>query len=231
MTKAITTLTKDIESQNNEKFRLNSTKRIFDTQNTEKRDASHNLQMVMAGFKSSVNVNDQSDSKALIEHLKVHMNATNSTPLVGQELVGIQDGQAVKLRINLSKDMLQKLGRFQPNYDTCVQAQERFDTANAQYANTEKEYGNMDSITVKLTKVQNNIDTFTQRIEQIRTAFQSLDSEFTDYMQDQKSNNIQVLKSTSCDNKPLMETSQINHLTDVLLKGQQNVKSLFFSKL
>ena len=62
---------------------------MFDIQNTEKRDANHNLQMVMAGFKSSVNVNDQSDSKALIDHLKAHMNATNSTPLVGQELVGI----------------------------------------------------------------------------------------------------------------------------------------------
>ena len=85
----------------------------------------------------------------------------------------------------------------------------------------------MDSITAKLAKVQNNIDTFTQRIEQIWTAFQSLDSEFTDYMQDQKSNDMQVLTSTSCDNKPLMETSQINHLTDVLLKGQQNVESLF----
>ena len=64
MSKAITTLAKDIEAQNNEKFRLNSTKRMFDTQNTEKRDANHNLQMVMAGFKSSVNVNDQSDLKS-----------------------------------------------------------------------------------------------------------------------------------------------------------------------
>ena len=182
--------------------------------------------MVLTGFKASVNVNeDHTDSKALIDTLKAHMNATKNTPLVGQELVGIQDGQAVKLRISLSKDMLKKLGRFQPNYNTCVQAQERFNEAYAQYTNTE--YGNMDSITAKLAKVQNNIDTFTQRIEQIRTAFQSLDSEFTDYMQDQKSNDIQVLKSTSCDNKPLMETSQINHLTDVLLKGQQNVESLF----
>ena len=228
MTKAIKTLTKDIESQNNEKFQLNSTKRLFDTQNTERRNADHNLQMVITGFKASVNVNeDHADSRALIDTLKAHMNATKNTPLVGQELVGIQDGQAVKLHINLSKDMLQKLGRFLPNYDTCVQAQERYNEANSQYANTEKEYGNMDSITAKLAKVQNNIDTFTQRIEQIRTAFQSLDSEFTDYMQDQKSNDIQVLKSTSCDNKPLMETSQINHLTDVLLKGQQNVESLF----
>ena len=88
---------------------------MFDTQNTEKRDANHNLQMVMAGFKSSVNVNDQSDSKALIDHLKTHMNATNSTPLVGQELTGIQDNKAVNLGIKLSQELIQKLRRFQPN--------------------------------------------------------------------------------------------------------------------
>ena len=84
MTKAITTLTKDIESQNNEKFRLNSTKRLFDTQNTERRNADHNLQMVITGFKASVNVNkDHADSRVLIDTLKAHMNATKNTPLVG----------------------------------------------------------------------------------------------------------------------------------------------------
>ena len=89
----------------------------------------------------------------------------------------------------------------------------------------------MDSITEKLAKVQNNVDTFTQRIEQIWTAFQSLDSEFTDYMQDQKSNDMQVLTSTSCDNKHLMETDQIEHLTEVLLKAQHNVGAIFTQNL
>ena len=126
MTKAIATLNKDIESQNNEKFRLNNTKQLFDTQNTERTKAQHNLQMVLTGFRASVNVNeDHADSKGLIDTLKAHMSATKKTPLVGQELVGLQsDGQPVKLRVNLTNDMLQKLGRFQPNYDTCVQAQE-----------------------------------------------------------------------------------------------------------
>ena len=36
MTKAIATLNKDIDSQNNEKFQLNNTKRLFGTQNTER---------------------------------------------------------------------------------------------------------------------------------------------------------------------------------------------------
>ena len=113
MSKAITTLAKDIKTQNNEKFRLNSTKRMFDTQNTERRGANHNLQMVMAGFKSSVNVNNQSDSKALIDHLKAHMNATNSTPLVGQELVGVTPIREAHILVNyiiaLDESILQML--------------------------------------------------------------------------------------------------------------------------
>ena len=229
MNKTIATLNREIDSQNNEKFQLNNTKRLLDTQNTERLNAQRHLQMVLTAFRASVNVpEDQAESKEITEALKIHMNITKKTPLVGQELVGIQsDGSPVTLRVPLSSDMLKKLGRYKSTYDTCIQAQERYDIANAQYATTEKEYGNMDSITAKLTTVQNNIDTCTNRIEQIWAAFQSLDSEFTEYMQDHKSNDMQVLMSTSCDNKPLMETDQIRHLTDVLLKGQQNVGALF----
>ena len=185
MNKTIADLKKEIDSQNNDKFQLNNTKRLLDTQNTERLNAQRNLQMVLTAFRASVNVaEDQADSKAMIETLKTHMSITKKTPLLGQELVGLQsDGQPVNLCVNLSSDMLQKLGRYQPTYDTCVQAQERYDIANAQYATNEKEYGNMDSITAKLTTVQNNVDTCTNRIEQIRTAFKSLDSEFTEYMQ------------------------------------------------
>ena len=67
----------------------------------------------------------------------------------------------------------------------------------------------MESITAKLNTVQTNVDICTNRIEQIRTAFKSLDSEFTEYTQINKANDMQVLTSTSCDNKPLMETDQI----------------------
>ena len=38
---------------------------------------------------------------------------------------------------------------------------------------------------------------------------------------------MQILTSTSCDNKPLMKTEQIEHLTEVLLKAQQNVVAIF----
>ena len=139
MSKAITTLAKDIKAQNNEKFRLNSTKRMFDTQNTEKRDASHNLQIVMAGFKSSVNVErDQTNVKMLIDQIKTHMTATMSTPLVGQDLTGINEGKSVSLGIKLSQETINKLGKFKPNYKSCVNAQKRYNSACAIYSNTEK---------------------------------------------------------------------------------------------
>ena len=80
--------------------------------------------MVLTGFRASVNVNeDNADSKVLIDTLKAHMSETKKSPLIGQELVGLQsDGQPVNLCVNLSSDMLQKLGRYQPTYDTCIQA-------------------------------------------------------------------------------------------------------------
>ena len=178
MNKEITILGKDIETQNNEKFRLNSTMRVFDSQANERREASNNLQIVMAGFKSSVNVGDQSNVKMLIDHIKANMTATNSTPLVGQDLTGIHDNKAVSLGIKLSQESIHKLGKFKPNYESCVHAQKRYNSACAIYSNMEKEYGNLELIKSKLAKVQNNVDTCSQRIEQIWAVFQSLDSEF-----------------------------------------------------
>ncbi len=58
-----------------------------------------------------------------------------------------------------------------------------------------------------------------------------MDSEFTEYTQVNKANDMQVLTSTSCDNKPLMETDQIEHLTEVLLKAQHNVTAIFTQNL
>ena len=58
-----------------------------------------------------------------------------------------------------------------------------------------------------------------------------MDDEFTEYTQVNKANDMQVFTSTSCDNKPLMETDQIEHLTEVLLKAQHNVAAIFTQKL
>ena len=98
---------------------------MLDTQYTERLNAQRHLQMVLTAFRASVNVaEDQADSKGLIDTLKAHMSATKKTPLVGQELVGLQsDGSPVTLRVPLSSDMLQKLGRYKSTYDTCIQAQ------------------------------------------------------------------------------------------------------------
>ena len=137
MNKELTILGKDMETQNNEKFKLNSTMRVFDSQANEKREVSNNLQMVMAGFKSSVNVErDQTDVKTLIDHIKAHMTATNSTPLVGQDLTGIHEGKPVSIGIKLSQETINKLGKFKPNYESCVNAQKRYNSACAIYSNT-----------------------------------------------------------------------------------------------
>ena len=132
MNKGLIILAKDMEMQNNEKCKLNSTMRVFETQSNERRDASNNLKMVMEGFKSSVNVErDQTDVKMLIDQIKAHMTATMSTPLVGQDLTGIHDNKAVSLGIKLTQELIQKHGRFKPNYEACVHAQKRFETGSA----------------------------------------------------------------------------------------------------
>ena len=125
--------------------------------------------MVMAGFKSSVNVErDQTDVKTLIDHIKAHMTTTMSTPLVGQDMTGIHEGQPVNLGIKLSQEMINKLGKFKPNYESCVNAQKRYNSACATYNNTEKKYGNMELVKYKLAKVQNNVNTCSKSIEQIK---------------------------------------------------------------
>ena len=126
MNKTIATLNREIDYQNNEKFQLNNKKRLLDTQYTERLNAQRHLQLVLTAFRASVNFpEDQTENKDIAEALKTHMTITKKTPLVGQELVGIQsDGSPVTLRVPLSSDMLQKLSRYKSTYDTCVQAQE-----------------------------------------------------------------------------------------------------------
>ena len=99
--------------------------------------------------------------------------------------------------------------------------------ACAKYDNTESEYGNMKEVQTKLAKVQNNIAMCSDSIKQIKAVFQSLDSEFQTYMQEQNVNDIPILKSTVCNNKPLMDVLHINELSNILLKCQENEDALF----
>ena len=127
--------------------------------------------------------------------------------------------------------MLKKLGTHKSNYDMCMQAQERCDTISTKFINSEKEHGDIGSIIAKINEVQANIDHCTNKIEQIQIAFKALDDEFTEYLNASKASDMQILTSTSCDNKPLMKTEQIEHLTKVLLKAQQNVAAIFTQNL
>ena len=112
-----------------------------------------------------------------------------------------------------------------------MQAQERYDTISTKFINSEKEHGDIGSIIAKINEVQANIDHCTNKIEQIQIAFKALDDEFTEYSNASKASDMQILTSTSCDNKPLMKTEQIEHLTEVLLKAQQNVAAIFSQNL
>ena len=229
----ITDLKKEIESHNNDKFQLINKKKALDAQSSEKISTQRNLSMVLTAFIASVKFDeDQAESKGIAEALKLHMTITKKTPLVGQQLTGHQtDGSTVTLRHPLTTDMLKKLGTYKSNYDTCMQAQERCDTISTQFINSEKEHGNIGSIIAKINTVQTNIDHCTNKIEQIQTAFKALDDEFTEYTQANKASDMQILTSTSCDNKPLMETEQIEHLTEVLLKAHHNVAAIFSQNL
>ena len=112
MNKTIADLKKEIDSQNNDKFQLNNKKKVLDTQYTERLNAQRHLQLVLTVFIASVNfTEDQTENKDIAEALKTHMTIIKKTPLVGQELIGLQsDGSTVTLRVPLSSDMLKKLG-------------------------------------------------------------------------------------------------------------------------
>ena len=63
----------------------------------------------MEGFKSSENVEkDQADARMLTEQIKAHMTATMRTPLVVQDMTGINDGKPINLGFKLSQEMIEK---------------------------------------------------------------------------------------------------------------------------
>ena len=78
-------------------------------------------------------------------------------PLIGQDMMGVNEGRPVKIGFTLTSELIEKLGKFKQNYDACVSAQKRYDLACAKYDNTEGKYGNKKDVQIKLTKVLNNI--------------------------------------------------------------------------
>ena len=73
----------------------------------------------------------------------------------------------------------------------------------------------------------NNITVCSNKIKQIEVVFKALDTEFQTYIQDQSIKDIPVLKSSVCSNKPMMEVDDITDLSNILLKCQDNIDSLF----
>ena len=129
----------------------------------------------MEGFKSSAHFDkDQADARLLTEQIKTHMTISKCTPLIGQDMVGILEEKPIKLGFQLSPELIEKLGQFKQNYDTCVCAQKKFNLACTKYDNTEREYGNIKEIQTKLAKVLNNISTCSNNIKKIESVFQSL---------------------------------------------------------
>ena len=54
-----------------------------------------------------------------------------------------------------------------------------------------------------------------------------LKTEFQTYIQDQNVKDIPFLRSSVCTNKPLMDVDNITDLSNILLKCQDNIDSLF----
>ena len=185
------------------------------------------MRLIIEGFKSTVLFDkDHVDERIIADTIKAHMTQMKQPPLIGQDVMGVNDGRAVKLGYVLTPEMIEKLGKFKVTYESCVSAQKRFDLACAKYDRAEKQFGKINKVQTKLNKVQGTITTCSNTVKQIETAFKNLDSEFQAYMQEQTANEIPVLKSTACNNKPLMDTLSISELTEILLKCQQKLKAL-----
>ena len=114
MNKELTNLAKNFRIQKNERCKLNSILRRFETESSEKLSANSDLKLVIEGFRSTVHFDDKkdSDSKILTEHIKAHMGIMKRTPLVGQELMGLVDNVARPLNFKLDSLMLNKLGHY-----------------------------------------------------------------------------------------------------------------------
>ena len=91
-------MAKDTEIQNNEKYRLTSILRIIEAQENERLDANNNLRLVMEGFKSTALFDkDHVDERIIADAIKAHMTQMKQPPLVGQDVMGVNDGRAVML--------------------------------------------------------------------------------------------------------------------------------------
>ena len=109
-------------------------------------------------------------------------------------------------------------------------AQKRSNAACSKYDSTEKGYGDIKEVQAKLDKVSTNISACSNKIKKIESVFQSLETEFQTYIQDQSVKDIPFLRLSVCTNKPLMDVDNITDLSNILLKCQDNIDSLFVQR-
>ena len=153
----------------------------------------------MEGFKSSVNFDkDHVDEKIVADAIKFHMNQMKQPPLVGKDVMGVNEGRPVKM-YTLTPEMIDKLGKFKENYNSCVDALKRYSISCELYNQAEQEYGKALENQNKLTKVQGIIDLCSNNSKEIEIVFKNLDAEFKTFMQEQSVDEIPVLKSSVSD--------------------------------
>ena len=142
----------------------------------------------MEGFKSSVNFDKEHvDERMIADAIKIHMTQMKQPPLIGKDVMGVNEGKPVKLYV-LSPEMIEKLGKFKETYESCVNAQKRYDISCAKYNKAEQQFGKFNEVQTKLNKVQGNIDTCSNTAKEIEIVFKNLDTEFKTFMQEQSAN-------------------------------------------
>ena len=226
LNRELQSLAKESEWQKNEKFRLNGILRIIEERETEKIDANTSSRLIMEGFQSLVNFDKEHvDERMIADAIKIHMTQMKQPPLIGKEVMRVNEGKPVKLYV-LSPEMIEKLGKLKETYESCVNAQKRYDISCAKYNKAEQQYGKFIEVQNKLTKVQGNIETCSNTSKEIEIVFKNLDAEFKTFMQEQSANEIPVLKSSVSDNRPLMDPVSISEVTDILFKFQKKLRGL-----
>merc|ERR1712240_109689 len=170
---------------------------------------------MMECFKSSVKFDkEHADANMTAEAIKAHMNIMKSRPVIGKDIMGIIDGKPIP-QYNLNQAMIDKLGKFKENYNSCIDALKRYSVACELYTQSEQEYGKAINNKKKLAKSQTLLDQCLHNSKQIGIVFKNLEAEYKTFMQEQ-TDEIPVLKSAVSDNRPLMDPLEISELSGVL---------------
>ena len=74
--------------------------RIIEDRENERLDANNSLKLIMEGFKSSVDFDkDHVDEQMIADAIKFHMTQMKQPPLVGKDVMGVNNGKPVKIYV------------------------------------------------------------------------------------------------------------------------------------